>query len=72
MGLDSWLMPLAEVLSGEMDQETIERDCRACLFYRGAVASKERDHVIPQHIVVDDVRRGFESRGQPTILSYSA
>ncbi len=62
MGLGDWLMPLAEALPG-MDPETVERDYRARLFYRGAVASKEGDHVIPQHIVDDEVRRGFESHG---------
>ena len=62
MGLDSWLMPLAEALPG-MDPETVERDYRARLFYRGAVRSKKGDHVIPQHIIDDEVRRGFKSRG---------
>ena len=54
------LMPLAEALPG-IDPETVERDYRAHLLYRGAVPSKKGDHVIPQHIVDDEARRG--SRG---------
>ncbi len=46
------------LLPPTMDPETVERDYRARLSYRGVVAAKEGDHVIPHHIIDDEVRRG--------------
>ncbi len=55
-------MPLGEVFPW-MEPETVEKDYRSLLYSRGAIALEEGDCVIPQHIIQDEVRRGFESRG---------
>ncbi len=61
-GLDGWLMPLLQALP-QMDPATVERDYRARLYYRGAVAKEEGRGVIPRKVVEDEERRGFHKSG---------
>lgn len=61
-GRGDWLMPLGEVFPW-MEPETVEKDYRALLYYRGAIVTEEGERVIPPHIVQAEIRRGFRTSG---------
>jgi len=59
---DRWLVPLPE-LTGHDRRSMAYEDYRCRLYYRGAVASKEGQAVIPESVLEEESARGFSEQG---------
>ena len=61
-GLDGWLLPLRELVGRRSRKEAL-REHKAQLYYRGAVAGRDGQAVIPSEVVRREESRGFRERG---------
>lgn len=61
-GEDQWLIPLQKVLP-ELQQASRRNEYKCRLYWRGAVATRDNQAVIPQAIVQAETARGFEQAG---------
>ena len=59
---DRWLVPVTELVGRKKRADAL-RDYKARVYYRGVEPTKECQAVIPQHVVLDEEARGFETRG---------
>jgi putative transposase len=60
---DQQLMRLHELMDLPL-AENASRSYREMLYYRGNVPSKEKDAIIPDHIVEREAKRGFDQSGR--------
>jgi putative transposase len=59
---DRWLMPLTELVNAKTKSGALV-DFKARLYLRGSVPTKSNQKAIPKAVILDEIARGFKSRG---------